>query len=149
MPTISTTSIAVILVGGAMISLQGPINATLGRATGSPVNAALISFLVGTLALALVVVAQRTPASIPLLRALPWWAWTGGLCGAVFVTAAAYAAPRIGVASMLTIGIASQLMTAVLIDHSGALGVPARSISGGRLLGVAMVIAGAILVRRS
>ena len=149
MPTISTTAITVILVGGAMISLQGPINATLGRATGSPVNAALISFLVGTGALAIVAAVQRSASNTALLRALPWWAWTGGLCGAVFVTAAAYAAPRIGVASMLTIGIASQLLTAVLIDHAGVLNVPARSISLGRVIGVVMVIAGAVLVRRS
>ncbi len=144
----ASLSVAIIIVAGAMIAVQGPINATLGRAVGSPVNAALISFLVGTVALALVAGTQRVGASETLLRALPWWAWTGGLCGAVFVTAATYAAPRIGVANMLTLAIASQLLMAVALDHAGALGVPHRAISGGRVVGIALVIVGALLVRR-
>jgi len=146
--TNTSISIAVILAGGAMISLQGPINATLGRAVGSPVNASLISFLVGTIALALVAGVQRIGADGSLVRALPWWAWVGGLCGAVFVTAATYAAPRIGVANMLTLAIASQLLMAVALDHAGMLGVPHRAISGGRVLGIALVIVGSLLVRR-
>jgi len=144
----TTISIAVILAGGAMIALQGPINATLGRAVGSPVNAALISFLVGTLALALVAGVQRVGADAALVRALPWWGWIGGLCGAVFVTAATYAAPRIGVANMLTLGIASQLVMAVALDHAGVLGIPMRPLTGGRLVGIALVVVGALLVRR-
>ncbi len=146
--TNASVSIAVILAGGAMIALQGPINATLGRAVGSPVNAALISFIVGTVALAAVAGAQGVGADGALVRALPWWAWIGGLCGAVFVTAATYAAPRIGVANMLTLAIASQLLMAVAIDHAGALGVPQRAISGGRVAGIVLVIVGALLVRR-
>lgn len=144
----TTISVAVILAGGAMIALQGPINATLGRAVGSPVNAALISFLVGTLALALVAGVQRIAADPSLVRGLPWWAWIGGLCGAVFVTAATYAAPRIGVANMLTLGIASQLVMAVALDHAGVLGIPQRPLTGGRIAGIALVVVGALLVRR-
>jgi bacterial/archaeal transporter family-2 protein len=146
--TNTSVSFAVIIAGGAMISLQGPINATLGRAVGSPVNAALISFLVGTVALTIVASVQRVAGDGALVRALPWWAWVGGLCGAVFVTAATYAAPRIGVANMLTLAIASQLLTAVALDHAGVLGVPHRTISGGRVFGIALVIIGALLVRR-
>lgn len=145
---VSTLSIIVILLGGAMISLQGPLNATLSRAVGSPVNAALISFLVGTGGLAVVASVQRIGPDGALLRALPWWAWVGGLCGAVFVTAAAYAAPRIGVASMLTLAVASQLIMAVVLDQAGAFGVPQRDISGGRIAGVVLVIVGALLVRK-
>jgi transporter family-2 protein len=145
---VSTLSIIAILLGGAMISLQGPLNATLGRAVGSPVNAALISFLVGTVGLAVVASLQRVGVNEDLVRGLPWWAWIGGLCGAVFVTAAAYAAPRIGVASMLTLAVASQLLMAVVLDQAGAFGVPQRDISGGRIAGVVLVIVGALLVRK-
>jgi len=140
--------ILVVLFGGAMIAVQGPINATLGRAAGSPVNAALASFVVGTLALAAIATIQRAVPDSALLRALPWWAWMGGFCGAVFVTAAAYAAPKIGIASMLTLAVASQLLIAVALDHSGALGVPARAVTGGRAAGIVLVIVGALLVRR-
>jgi bacterial/archaeal transporter family-2 protein len=141
-------STAVILVGGVLLAVQSPINAQLGRAVGSPINAALISFLVGTAALVVVALAQRVAPDGSATRALPWYAWVGGLCGAVFVSAAAYAAPRLGVATMLSLAIASQLVTALVLDHFGALGVPQQPVSFGRLVGMALVIAGVVVVRR-
>lgn len=143
-----TFPLLIILLAGAMIAVQGPINATLARAVGSPINAAFISFFVGTVALAIVAGVQRSEPNGALLRTLPWWAWVGGLCGAVFVSGAAYAAPRIGVANMLTIGVGSQLAMAILLDHWGAFGVPQQSVSLTRVGGIALVIVGALLVRR-
>ena len=141
-------STAVILLGGALLSIQSPLNAMLGRAVGSPVNAALISFLVGTTALSVVAVVQRAAPDGSATRMLPWYAWVGGLCGAVFVTAATYAAPRIGVATMLTLAVASQLGMAVALDHIGAFGITPHPVSGGRIAGLVLVILGAIVVRR-
>ena len=37
---------------------------------------------------------------------------------------------------------------AVALDHAGMLGVPQRAITGGRMLGIALVIIGALLVRK-
>ena len=141
-------STALILLGGALLSVQAPLNAMLGRAVGSPVNAALISFLVGTAALSVVAIVQRAAPDGSATRALPWYAWVGGMCGAVFVSAAAYSAPRIGVATLLTLAVASQLATAVALDHAGAFGIASHPVSGGRLAGLALVVVGAILVRR-
>jgi transporter family-2 protein len=141
-------STAVVLVGGVLLAVQSPLNAQLGKAVGSPVNAALISFLVGTLALIVLAIAQRTAPHADQTRGLPWYAWAGGLCGAVFVTAAAYAAPRLGVATMLSLAIASQLVTALVLDHYGALNLPQHPVSAGRIAGMALVILGVIVVRR-
>lgn len=147
----STPVVAALLVllSGALLAVQAPLNATLSRAVGSPVNAALVSFLVGTVALAVVAGSLRAAPDPGAVRSLPWWAWCGGLCGAVFVAGAAYAAPRIGVATMLTLGIASQLLAAIAIDHFGVLGVASRAVSTGRVVGVLLVIAGAVIVRRT
>ena len=41
-----------VLAAGGLIALQAPTNALLAKAGGSPVLAALISFAVGTVALA-------------------------------------------------------------------------------------------------
>ena len=146
MPLFSPAAL-LILLAGVLIAVQGPINAALGRAVGSPVNAALLSFLIGSCALALVAVSQRVSPDSAAVRALPWWAWAGGLCGAMFVSAAAYAAPRIGVATMLTLAVASQLVTAVVLDHVGAFGAPKHPASVGRLAGLVLVFWGALLVR--
>jgi transporter family-2 protein len=138
-----------VLAAGGLLALQAPTNALLARAGGSAVLAALISFAVGTLALlAAWIVSGNRPATAPF-AGLPWYAWLGGLYGAFFVAIAAFAAPRIGLASLITIGIAGQIAMALLLDHFGALGLPRDPISLGRVVGALLVIAGVVLVRRS
>ena len=144
----SSVPLAIMVLAGAMVALQAPINATVSRAAGSPVNATLVSFLVGTVALGILVLSLRIPLDSAAIRQLPWWAWLGGLCGAAFVSGAAYAMPKLGVASALTIAIGAQLLTAVLLDHAGAFGQPMRQVTWSRALGVMLVAVGATIVRR-
>lgn len=139
--------ILVTLVGGIILAVQPPTNAMLARASGSVILAALVSFVVGTAAIAAIWLAgDRT--SPTLLKGVPAWAWLGGLYGAFYVGAAAYAAPRLGVASMLTIAIASQLMAALVLDHFGLLGLDRTPVTATRLGGVLLVLLGVVLVRR-
>jgi transporter family-2 protein len=141
--------ILLVFIAGAMVAIQAPTNAILAKAGGSPVLAALISFAVGTIALFLVWLASGNRPGTAAFGGLPWYAWIGGLYGAVFVGVAAYAAPKIGVASLITIGIAGQIAMALLLDHFGALGLHREPINLGRVAGAALVIGGVILVRRS
>lgn len=138
----------VALLSGIGIAVQPPTNATLARASGSPLLAALISFAVGTLILlvAWAAVDRTSPAT---LKGVPWWAWAGGLYGAFFVAATAYAAPRLGLAQLLTIMIATQLVAALVLDHFGLLGLDRVPVSATRVIGVMLVLGGVVLVRRS
>ncbi len=135
-------------IGGMLLAVQAPTNALLARGLGSPVNAALVSFLVGSLALAAVALALGVRPGAGAVRALPWYAWVGGFYGAVFVAIAAYAAPRLGVTYFLIFAIAGQLVMALFLDRFGAFGVPRVDISATRVAGVLLVLAGAFLVRR-
>jgi transporter family-2 protein len=141
--------ILLVFIAGAMVAVQAPTNAILAKAGGSPVLAALISFVVGTIALFVVWLGSGNRPGAAAFGGLPWYAWVGGLYGAVFVGVAAYAAPRIGVAQLITIGIAGQIAMALLLDHFGALGLHREPINLGRVAGAALVIAGVVLVRRS
>jgi transporter family-2 protein len=136
------------LLSGFLVAVQAPTNAMLSRGVGSPVNAALISFAVGTAALLIVAYALGVRPQTESVRSLPWSAWLGGLYGAVFVSMAAFAAPRLGVTFFLTVSIAGQLLMALLLDRVGAFGVPRVEVSPTRVAGVALVLAGAFLVRR-
>ena len=138
-----------VLLAGGMIAIQAPTNAILARAGGSPVLAALISFAVGTVGLLIAWLATSNRPSPTAFAGLPWYAWLGGLYGATFVAVAAYAAPRIGLASLITIGIAGQIAVALWLDHLGALGLPREPINLGRIAGALLVMAGVVLVRRS
>ena len=141
--------ILLVFIAGGMVAIQAPTNSILAKAGGSPVLAALISFAVGTVALFVVWLASGNRPSTATFGGLPWYAWLGGLYGAVFVGVAAYAAPKIGVASLITIGIAGQIAMALLLDHFGALGLTREPINFGRIAGASLVIAGVVLVRRS
>lgn len=143
--------LAVLLVaaGGGMLALQAPTNALLARAGGSPVLAALISFAVGTIALFVVWLFSGNRPSGASFALLPWYAWLGGFYGAFFVAIAAYGAPRIGLASLITVSIAGQIVIALWLDHIGALGLLREPINLGRIAGAVLVFAGVVLVRRS
>jgi transporter family-2 protein len=135
-------------VGGCLVALQAPTNALLARAVGSPVNAAFVSFVVGTLALLAVAAALGARPVAGEVRELPWHAWTGGFYGAFFVAVAAFAAPRLGVTYFLMVAIAGQLAMALVLDRIGAFGLARIEISPIRIAGVMLVLAGAYLVRR-
>jgi transporter family-2 protein len=140
-------AIIVVLLAGVGLAVQAPTNAALAKASGSVLLASLVSFLVGSVVLALAWAAiDRTAPSA--LRGAPAWAWIGGLYGACFVAAMAYAAPRLGLATTLTIAIASQLAMALVLDHFGLLGLKVAPVSLGRIAGVALVLAGIVFVRR-
>ncbi len=139
--------IAVVLAGGAT-ALQAPTNAKMMTAVGSPVNAAFVSFAVGTAALGVLAVILQARPDMAAARNLPWYAWVGGLYGAIFVVAAAWGVPRLGVALTITLMVAGQLLIGLILDHFGAFGAPAHPISPGRIAGVALVIAGVLMVRR-
>jgi transporter family-2 protein len=138
-----------VFFAGAMVAIQAPTNAYLARAGGSPVLAALISFAVGTMALFVVWLASGNRPGASAFSALPAYAWFGGLYGAIYVAVAAFAAPKIGLAALITIGIAGQIAMALLLDHVGALGLPREPINFGRIAGAILVVAGVVLVRRS
>ena len=138
-----------VLAGGGMLALQAPTNALVARAGGSPVLAALVSFAIGTSALLLVWLTSGSRANASALGNLPWYAWLGGLYGAFFVAIAAFAAPKIGLASLITISIAGQIAVALWLDQIGAFGLPREPINAGKAVGALLVVGGVILVRRN
>ncbi|UUL83598.1 DMT family transporter [Sphingomonas qomolangmaensis] len=135
------------LLGGIGLAVQPPTNAALGRSVGSVLVAALLSFAIGTAILfAIWLAADRTP--LANVRSAKPWMLLGGLYGAYFVAAAAFAAPRLGLASMLTIMIASQLVAALVLDQFGLFGLDRAPVSLARVAGVVFVLVGVVLVRR-
>lgn len=92
----SLLAILVVILAGGATALQAPTNARLATAVASPVNAAFISFAVGTTVLGILAAVLHTRPDMAATRALPWYAWLGGAYGACFVVAAAWGVPRLG-----------------------------------------------------
>jgi transporter family-2 protein len=139
----------VALVIGIALPLQAGINAELRVWLGHPLQAALVSFTAGTLALFVLILTMRVgfAPAMPLARA-PWWIWIGGLLGALYVSMTVILAPRLGAATMLGAVMAGQLIGSLLMDHYGLVGYPIRAISLERIAGATLLLAGVLLIQR-
>jgi transporter family-2 protein len=145
-------SLALYLLGlgvGIGLVVQVGMNSTLRAILGSALVAALISFAVGTLALAAFVVLTRAPLPVRAqLAAVPAWAWFGGILGAFYVASSVIVGPRLGAATLLALVVFGQLGTSLVVDHFGWLGFAQHPITLVRLLGAVLLFAGVVLVVR-
>jgi transporter family-2 protein len=137
------------LLAGVVLPVQAGVNAQLRVTLGHPLAAALISFLVGTVGLAGLVAVLQIP--LPLGAAWgrsPGWHWIGGFLGAAYVAVATVLAPRLGAATLVAAVVAGQMLTSVVLDQYGLVGYAPHPLTAARVLGMALVIGGVILIQR-
>lgn len=136
------------LVGGALIAAQAPINARLRLVLASPVGSAFVSFLIGTIVLFAALVVVGDAGRLGELGGGPWWAYLGGLCGAVFVFATLVAAPRLGVTATFVSVIVGQVALSALIDRFGWFGLPPIALTPERIVAVGLLAVSLVLLLR-
>jgi transporter family-2 protein len=73
---------------------------------------------------------------------------SAGVLGLVIVAAIGYTVPRLGLSKAFTLILASQFLTAALLDHFGLLGAVMRPLDLSRLLGFAVLILGVWLIMK-
>jgi len=140
--------VAFALVAGAVLPLQGAINAQLRADLDAPITAGAWSFVVAAVAMLLVLAATASrPAEPARLDRVPWWGWLGGLCGAVYVTSVFLLIPQIGVAPTIGLTVAGQQLASLFVDGYGLLRLPRRPVTAVRLAGVATLLAGVALIQ--
>jgi transporter family-2 protein len=141
--------LAVVLtaVAGGLIALQAPINAGLGKATGN-LPAALVSFLIGTVALLAIVVLSGKAGGLGSTFDVSWYYLLGGLLGAIYVFNALVAVSAIGAGGVAAATIFAQLTASVAIDRLGLFGLDEVPLTPERILGVVLLLAGTLLVVR-
>lgn len=141
--------VAVIVMAfvGATVALQPALNAGLSRATGS-LPAALISFLIGAMAMAVLVAAAGQLGQVGELGEVRWYYLLGGICGVLWITLSLITVKSLGAGGVVAATITGQLTGAVVADRLGVLGLEQTSITPLRLIGVAMPIVGTYLVVR-
>ncbi len=142
--------IALVFFTGCLGPLQALINAKLGQYVNGPIFAAFINFIVGGLALTIVVFGVlRIPLpSYDALRQTKIWMWFAGFGGVMFVAVTALTVRKIGPAAMITTIIVAQLMASLLLDHYGILLDESRPITWTKFAGVILLFSGAYLVIR-
>jgi transporter family-2 protein len=139
---------ALAMTGGGLIAAQAPINARLRLVVGSPLLAAAISFAIGTMLLVAGVLMTNGQGGATSIGGGPWWAYLGGLCGAVLVTATLIAVPRIGVTPTFVAVIVGQVAIAAIIDRFGLFGVAARGLTPTRIAAIVLLAFSLVLLLR-
>lgn len=140
--------ILLVFVVGALLPVQAGLNTRLGQAAGNAVYAALISFFVGAVALLVYILVTRQQGSLEGAKAARLIDWTGGIIGAVYVTVTILAFPRIGPALTFGLVVAGQMIMSVVLDHTNTLVAQPHAMNLYRLLAIAMIIGGVVILRK-
>ena len=140
--------IALAFLSGTFLPIQGGLNARLGKAIESPVQASMVSFIVGAAALVLYVIVSGQSISWAGVKTAPPYVWLGGLLGAFYVTVIVMAFPRLGPGLTFGLVIAGQMIVSVLLEHFNVLVAQPQPVSFMRLVGIAMVVGGVFVIRK-
>jgi len=134
---------------GISLASQAGVNSQLRLALSNPIQAAFISFLVGTIILGIIALLQGDAWFKPgALASIPWWAWIGGLLGAFNIAMSIFLAPKLGAVVLAISILCGQILMSLALDHNGWLGYPKIEVSANRVIGALFVIVGLFLVAK-
>jgi bacterial/archaeal transporter family-2 protein len=135
-------------LSGAILPIQAGLNTRLGKALESPVYASMVSFVVGFFGLLLYILITRQTVSWSGVKDAPTVVWLGGLLGAFYVTVIILAFPKLGPGLTFGLIVAGQMIVSMVLEHFNILVAQPTPISFLRVLGMILVVAGVILIRK-
>ena len=140
-------AVALMALTGGLIAMQPAVNAGLGKATGN-LAAALVSFAIGTLLLAVIVALAGQSGGVGEAFSVPWYLLLGGVLGAAYVFSALVTVSSIGAGGVAAATITGQLTFSIILDRIGFLGLEEAPITLDRVAGVLLLLAGTFLIVR-
>ncbi|AAU23506.1 DMT family transporter [Bacillus licheniformis] len=143
------------LFAGMASPIQTSINSELRNAIHSPFIASLISFLVGMLVLLFLtsfiehrrLFLNNLQTAKTFVTSSPWWLWTGGILGVVFITSNILLLPIVGASLTVVLALSGQMIIALVIDHFGWFGIPKHRLNVQRILGIVLMITGIMIIQ--
>ncbi len=136
------------VAAGLAGSIQVALMSRLGERIGVLEALAFSTVLTAGAAVVILVLAHQSLDGFTRAVHQPWWMLLGGLMGLLIVFTVTYAGPRIGVAATVGILIAGQLAMGAAIDRWGLFGSDRIALHWPRVLGIALLAAGAALSLR-
>ncbi len=135
------------LLGGASLVVQASISSGLRGRLESVSWAGLVSYLGGTVAMLITVAITRPPLRLEQVRGIHLAWWLAGFFGAAYLGIAILILPRLGVAAVVALVVAGQLLSSLLFDHFGWMGVPVHPLDARRVMGAIFLFLGVALIR--
>lgn len=133
--------ILVAVLAGGLLPAQFATNGALATAFQSVTLTGATSYLVGSVLLVGLLASRRWQPTWEAARRAPAWSWLGGVVGSAYVVGSVVLTRELGAALATTLVIAAQIITAILLDHFGVLGLPRRRLNRARLLATGLALA--------
>ncbi len=135
------------LLAGGALATQASMNAQLGVLLRNSTLATAIAFASSMLiTLVVLLIGSRHFPRGEVWMAVPVYLWFGGALSALGVGLFYYLIPKMGVGPMMSFALTGQLLVAMLASHYGWFGLPVKSIDALKLLGIAALMAGILLI---
>ena len=134
------------IIGGVAVGIQTPLAGALGQRVGS-MSSSLIIHISGAILSAIILFA-RGGENIGQWRTLPWYLLIAGAFGVILYLTINVSFPRLGATTAVVLIIVGQLVTGVIIDQFGLLGVQPRPVDLTRLVAIGLLFSGAFLISR-
>lgn len=134
---------------GVCFGIQVAVNGQLTGVLGSAIHAGFISFVVGTIALLILLAITRPSLRIRVPhgeRRNPWWMWLGGVLGALYVTGVAFLSPQIGSAATVIVTQTGIIAGSLAVDHFGLLSAPRKPVQPLQVLGLVLMVVGVVIM---
>jgi transporter family-2 protein len=143
-------SVAIVLTvaAGLLVGLQPAANSALSQRVGD-FGAAFVSVTVSFAIISVLLVIVGHPGRLSDLGSVRPGELLGGAGGAAVITVGLIAVRTLGVGAVVALIVTAQLVVALLIDRFGWFGLNHVAIGPTRLLGLALVIGGTVLVTRT
>ena len=137
------------VAAGGIVAAQAPINNVLSKKVGT-LGAVSVNFLVGAMFILVVTfVFAGGIENVEGVESPAWYYWVfGGLAGVAIVLTTLLTVRELGAGGVTAATIAGQLTLSVVLDRMGVLGLDERAITWEKLLGIALLAAGTVLVVR-
>lgn len=136
------------IIGGVFLAAQGGLNSNLGVLLKNPLMASVAAFFSSTIfAFAFVLINVKSLPTIEVLKQIPIYLWfTGGLFSVLGISLYYYTIPKLGISTMISLGLLGQLAFSVIAGHFGWLGLPEEPITIKRIIGAITMLLGIVLI---
>jgi bacterial/archaeal transporter family-2 protein len=137
------------VAAGGVVAAQAPINNVLSDKVGS-FGAATVNFIAGTVLIVVVTLAFAGGLEFDDgVESPAWYYWVfGGFAGAAIVVTTLITVRELGAGGVTAATIAGQLTLSVVLDRLGVFGLDERAITWDKLLGIAFLALGTVLIVR-
>lgn len=133
---------------GGFLAISAAVNTQLMKTLRSAIAAAAINFIVGFSVLTLLLVLGILPPyKLELIFSTPWWAFLGGLLGAIFVSLNTLIIPQLGLTTNTIIIVFSQMTISLLIDKLGWFAANQYPITTSKLIGIGLLLLAIVITQ--